>query len=431
MIFDRKRKPVTVDDDETAHLVDTNVIRYIAFNKDHEKLLKDKWLEPETGITYKLYEPKPVDENVVDQQGGAIDDGDQPKVEMPKEEVLNKIYIPEVVRQEGMKFFNVPKLGCYLAIDLAYQSSLTTTSLQSAIDLIAEYEIKKAEQDLRRKEFEDKLEEEKQQREKDRDNEEGGENHQDNIQDEPEKKFEEDPIVLPEFDKVEKKIILALDTLGKDRTFTETEERLIDDYAKLLRKSWELLEKRLLLKDRDLKREMLKLEQAWKESYTMEKLESDEARYIKDYFASEIFNENPITDERQKAIETELCKSKFTIQLFEDEVMKQLFNSFAQYEFIENERIFQHILYFIGVEAAEIHEENTNKLCWKKAKKYWNDSVLEKLRDYNPYGPKGEVSPYAMCNRILLFLETYDKEVLYKYSVALYKLHEFILTSKP
>jgi hypothetical protein len=306
---------------------------------------------------------------------------------------------------------------------------LTVTSLHNSIDLIGEYEVKKAEQDLRRKEFEERLAEELRQNQVD--SEEAEEKKLDFDAEIPEKKFEEDPILLEEFGKLDKKIILALDTLGQDRIFDQNEERLIHDFAKLLKKSWEILERKLLLKDRDLRREMLKLDIAWKEHNAPEKLELEEARYIKDYFNSERFAENPITDERLKAIETDYCKSRFIIQqLMEDESLKALFLSFAQYEFVEQERIFQHVLYFIGVEANDIHEENTNKLCWKKAKKFWNDSVLEILRDYSPYGPKEKVSPFSMCNRILLFLENHDKESLYKYSSALARLHEFILTSK-
>ena len=44
---------------------------------------------------------------------------------------------------------------------------------------------------------------------------------------------------------------------------------------------------------------------------------------------------------------------------------------FAQFEFVEYEKVFQNILYFAHVEPKEINEPETNKLCWKLARKHW------------------------------------------------------------
>jgi len=60
-------------------------------------------------------------------------DAEQPKVEdnmeesqlQPKEPELKKVLIPEVVREKKMFFFNGPRLGSYLALDISYQSSLS------------------------------------------------------------------------------------------------------------------------------------------------------------------------------------------------------------------------------------------------------------------------------------------------------------------
>ena len=421
MIYDKKRKPVTPDDDENGHLLDVNVIRYIAFNSDHS-FLKDKCLEPETGVTYDLYKPKEEtgEQPVVD----PVPDDDQPKVTLPVEEKLKEVFIKEVVLEPRVKFFREPRLGCYLAIDINYHSSLTPVSLQTAIDYFNDYEVKKSEQDMRRKEFEMRMEEEK--KAKENQTQEEGEGQVDVPVEE--KKFEEEPIILQEFEKVEKKLILALDTLGQDRVFDEREEKFIFDAAKLMKKSWEILEKKLLEKDRDLKREMTIIENSWKEMNTAEKLENDESKYIKEYFASEKFIENPITDDKLKAIETDLCKSRFIINsFFEDENLKTLFLSFKDYEFVEHEKIFQQVMYFVRISNLDINEENTNKLNWKKAKKHWNLKIMEKIRDYNPIGPKSAVSQFFMGNRIISALETYDKEGLLKYSVALSRLLELVL----
>ena len=64
------------------------------------------------------------------------------KGEIPKdkETELHSILIPDVVNESRMKFFREPRLGCYLALDLTYKTSLNYNSLLSAIKCTKEYE---------------------------------------------------------------------------------------------------------------------------------------------------------------------------------------------------------------------------------------------------------------------------------------------------
>lgn len=82
---------------------------------------------------------------------------------------------------------------------------------------------------------------------------------------------------------------------------------------------------------------------------------------------------------------------------------------FNQLEIVNFEILFQNILYFIGISNTDINEENTNKLQWKKARKFWNGNVLEALKLYDPFGPKTTpVSSFAMVNRLIdIFNSTY------------------------
>jgi len=59
-------------------------------------------------------------------------------------------------------------------------------------------------------------------------------------------------------------LILCLDTLGQDRLFSFEEQHYIFQVAKTLSKSWEELEKNLLLKSRDIRLEMSKKEAEYK-----------------------------------------------------------------------------------------------------------------------------------------------------------------------
>lgn len=48
--------------------------------------------------------------------------------------------IEEVVREKGIKYFKVPKLGSYLAIKLEYNSCLSEEAFDAAVDNYLEVE---------------------------------------------------------------------------------------------------------------------------------------------------------------------------------------------------------------------------------------------------------------------------------------------------
>lgn len=59
---------------------------------------------------------------------------------------------------------------------------------------------------------------------------------------------------------------MCLDTLGQDRLFEEDEQKLVVEALKTIISSWEELEKKLLLENRDTKIEMNDLEAKYKEN---------------------------------------------------------------------------------------------------------------------------------------------------------------------
>lgn len=327
-ILDKKRKDVTDDDDENAHLSDQIVIRYVNFCDDH-KFLKYKFLENEQGITYDLFKPKednpdePKDENKdAENNPEGTEENEENAKKKEKEYIPNHLIIDEVVRNPKMKFFREPKLGCYLAIDLTYKSSLSTASLNSSIEVLNEYNTKMADYEVRKKEFYEKLAEENANKEQP-DNPEGqpeGEN--------PEQEFPAENIEIAEFEKTEKKYILSLDTIGQDRIFSDEEKKFIFEVQKTIKENWENLEKNLLLKDRDAKIELTNKEKVYIEGGNIERLEVDEEKFIKEYFV-----ENPMNDEREKEIETQFQKGKFILHIMqEDPVLNEMFMDISKNE---------------------------------------------------------------------------------------------------
>jgi hypothetical protein len=57
-------------------------------------------------------------------------------------------------------------------------------------------------------------------------------------------------------------------------------------------------------------------------------------------------------------------------------------------------------------------------------------SLIEKLKYYNPYGPKKALPSYALKNKLLAYFESIDKEAMKKYSFILSKILEYLILGK-
>lgn len=69
------------------------------------------------------------------------------------------IFVDEVVRNKNIKYFQVPKLGSYLAIKLQYDSCLFEEAYDAAVINYTETNEKVREQDIARKEYEEEMKE--------------------------------------------------------------------------------------------------------------------------------------------------------------------------------------------------------------------------------------------------------------------------------
>jgi hypothetical protein len=56
-------------------------------------------------------------------------------------------------------------------------------------------------------------------------------------------------------------------------------------------------------------------------------------------------------------------------------------------------KVFQIALYYFGIRNYRINEAGTNKIEWKRAKKYVNSSFFNYISYVNPVGPKPLVPP--------------------------------------
>ena len=447
-IYDQKRRPVKEEDDMDGHLdpSGTKVLRYIAWNDDHA-FLDDKCLEPNEGVTFDLITPKAQQNNQENQHEKPEEqNGELKKEDMEKklEDSIKSLLIDDVVNENRIKFFREPRLGCYLALDLTYKTSLNYNSLLSAIQCTKNYQTAKEEQEARKKEWSEKQDEIKNQinelKETKLKEEEARKIAEENeakaklaaanaTQTDPSKQtegtapnpnpqvvtysskrdntqelaenienlekqltpWEEEPVKLQDYDKEDKNIYICLDTLGQDRIFSEEEIKYIKKVGANIKQSLEQLEQNLLEKDRDIRIKFLDQEAKIKteEKYSDEKFEECINTRILQYYASDEYKSKGVTDEITKAFEGDLEKMRYLKKLIIEGECLNILLTFQDFEFVENIKVFQNLFYFAKINPLDINENKTNKLEWKKARKLWNQ-IFPYIQEYNPVGAKPE-----------------------------------------
>jgi len=370
--------------------------------------MKGKKTKVEDGITFEVF-----------QELSTQNKNNEESQESPAENTLEvvkplvpTIFIPEVVREPKMKYYKVPRLGCYFVCALTYKSYLNEESFDKAIEnyYIVQEKINKQKEEKIEKEAE--IAEAKRQAEEDE-----TEYVEEVIEWE---KFEEPP-----YENKEIQFVVCQDTLGQDRLFLEEEKEVTKDLVLFISKSWEEKEKSQLTEDKDLKVKFDLL--------------------TKEYVEKEI---EPLKEAMEKAVEDKV--NEFEGEMTEDE--KNLFISnqnfieltkvvtsapisdhffmSVKFRVIKYAKLYQSLFYFLGFDRESICESDTNKLCWKVAKLFINEELLNKIKNYTPRGPKpGKLQKYKMLNFIERILDEYNEEDLQKYSILIYYIHKWIKTA--
>ena len=492
-VYDLKRKEVTEEDDETGHIhpSNTNVIRYIAWCDDHA-FLHRQCLEPNSGVTYNLLLPRQQQMNP-NPQGEGVDNAQEEGQQVAKQQVhkderkeeaegIESLLIDDVINDNRIKFYKEPRLGCYYAVDITYKSSLSYASLKSAMKATKEYLDNKAKQDERYKEWKEKKEQkekeleelrkqaEKEAEEKRKEEEaanaekdaqgqtqeqgegdvkkqETDQQQQQNVQDQQQQQqptqeqlaleseieeWKEEPVKLADYDKEDKKLILCLDTLGQDRVFTEDEFKYIINVCKSIKTSLENYEQRLLEKDRDSKIKFDESETKLKTEGDLEeeKFYENADNAIAEYYETDEFKELKLEEnDPRRVIEGNIAKANYIkSQLLEGSVLETL-KTFAEWEFVEYEKVFQNLFYFAQAEPILINEPETNKIEWTRARKYWHD-VFPYIYNYNPRGAKPDrLRNIHKLNKIKENLEhaIAKREEVKSYSYTLLLLVDYVL----
>ena len=235
----RPKKEIEEDADETAHVDEEaeEIVRYIHATDKHEYIV-DQTLGKEQGLTHDVFKPpEEGDEEEEKPEEEMTEEEKAAKAEKERLKALPKtVFVKEVVREPRMHFFDVPKLGSYLAVELKYASCLSEDSYDEAYKQFLAAREKRKEQQMEREEFEKEQEELKKQKEED------GEEFK------PEEK-EWEEITEPAFETKERRFVICLDTMGQDREFSAAEKEFAVSTVQKYCGSWFKLETENLTRD--------------------------------------------------------------------------------------------------------------------------------------------------------------------------------------
>lgn len=119
------------DDDDTAHVAEDAplVLKFKHANKDHEDIIIGSVLNQDQGICHDLFKEGEEEKSQAGSENGdeeEKDTGDILKTQKYK-------FVSEVVREPKIHYWQVPRLGSFMAIPLVYKSCLSENSIDAAL----------------------------------------------------------------------------------------------------------------------------------------------------------------------------------------------------------------------------------------------------------------------------------------------------------
>ena len=353
----KPNKQIQEGDDDKAHENPeaNEIIRYIYATQDHEFMI-NKTLSQEQGLTHDVFKPE-----VQKEDEGITSDIEDHKPKEPLNISPKHLFISEVVRENRVHYFKVPKLGSYLAVELKYNSCLTEEAFEKAYEDFLEWETKREAQN-------------KKKQEEDQENEDREDEEEENKEQEEVKQVEE--IKEKPFDTEQKRFVVCLDTMGQDIQFTENQISFVLDNVQHFSDSWTKTEDNNLKIDIRKRYETNKRDREYTEGELGHALQEEEDKFIDEYFDS---LEEPL-EEEAKAERIGVIRLKFILHKVCDGDWKQEILRFRDYKVVRFPRFWQSLFYFLGYSREEICEEGTNKLFWKIASRKLNDGLFEKCK---------------------------------------------------
>ncbi len=380
-------------------------LKYVAVSEAKSNMLSQR-LNNGEGVTHELFTPEeeePEPEVQYDEDGNMLPP--PPKPEKP----MRTVFIANVLgggHAENIKFFELPKTGCYLGVRVEFDSCLhdlafdeTEARLQQLAEIEAREEEEKAREDELRKEQEAEMEEARQrQREEEdeylspeeraaRDEQEAKARtekelakHRMDLETEEEKearlakeaeekrKRDETKLIslLP---KRQVRYALCLDTLGQTRRFTDAEVQLATKFAKKLQETLLRIDTETYKAERKARAMIAEVA-----STVEEKSEDDRRDEI-----AQLIEEYRRSGEAVSAEDAAFQHRQGTLLRLRQQVLE-----LRSYNVLRGPiAVLQAALYLFETPQTLVADSD-NRAEWPKVRALLNDDFLRKLEDYKP-----------------------------------------------
>lgn len=316
---------------------------------------------------------------------------DDPDVVGPQEDIVDEngcIYIPDVVMNREVHFFDIPRLGAFFAAPIIVQSYLNDQSFDDSILKIKAYREQVAENETiinqKKEEYREKIE-----------NLRGVDDEECKRLTEEFEGLEWEEVPYPEFEFEQVNFVVCCDTLGKDREINREERDLIFDISETYRKAWEGTELRQVKQDA--------------ERYIAYQLNEDpEERVLALAEAEERDFRNHLVEPADPSDQMELHyreeearRAVVAEQLLSEVVMRNLLE-LGEYNHLKHWQVVQNALILLGYTKKEINKKDTNILDWRRVRAgLYNQDLIKRIISYQYQGPKTTPVPKYAEVRVL------------------------------
>ena len=385
-LLEKLKRAVTDLDDEKAHVDEEAplVLRYINASDNSGFMIGQVLKEEEGQATWSIWKEEEEEE--------PQDDEDQTQVNKPR---LKIAFVEDVVNDPRIKFFDVPKLGSYLAAPVTYASCLFESSFDAGVEDFLECKKKRIAQEEEKVKYEASKGEEEEAR-----------------------VFEE--IKLEKFKSIEVKLVLALDTLGLDKVFKDEQKEYVIDWALMIKSALERSEEEALRNDIEEYAMIKELDNKRFNDKSNEWAEEEKS------CAEEITKSlGPTPNEEVKQRDT----LKALFEIYRNRVVNDfnLLMKFKKFRVVKYSRVFQLAFYLAGVEKDKVVEPGTNMILWKKGRELLNEDFENFIKNLNPMGGKSKKpEAYSRTIRLEKDLQRIPFEEVQNFSVSLGFLYKFL-----
>lgn len=328
--LEKIKKPVTALDEELAHLDEEAPfhVRYIEASEGSEFLVGQTLREEEGEVTYSIWK-----ESEIEAEEEEFEEG-QEIIKKEKQYELNVKYVPDVINETKLKFFDVPKLGAYLVVPLVYKSCLSEASFDAAVEDALECRRQRADQEQEKINWEQNTSQK---------------------EDEEHKTWEE--IVESPYKTHHVKLLLGVDTLGQDREIPEETIKNIIEWVQFYKSEWERAEVQCLKRDVDA---YLAIYDKDKETYNDKQLDWNEEERIAIEESTKVLDPAAHDDLKHLA-ESKALLEIFRKRLLDPSILKSLF-AFKDFKVLKFGRVIQLAFYYFDIKREDIVTPETNQI---------------------------------------------------------------------